>query len=157
VQPRRAVSVRDVPPEDWITIPVPALVEPAVFAAVQDQLQENKRHARPSRRGALYLLQGVLQCQHCGYAFYGKRLSPSARTGKPRADAYYRCLGTDAYRFGGERICHPAIPASPLTFLYGLCRKALSVPFDDPLSVLDATGVANIEAIRGCKSFLVPV
>jgi site-specific DNA recombinase len=66
VQPRRAVSVSDVPPADWITIPVPALVEPAVFAAVQEQLQENKRHARQSRRGALYLLQGVLQCQHCG-------------------------------------------------------------------------------------------
>jgi len=106
VQPRRAVSVRDVPPEDWITIPVPALVEPAVFAAVQEQLQENKRHARQhSRRGALYLLQGLLQCQHCGYAFYGKRLSPSTRKGKPRAYAYYRCLGTDAYRFGGERLC----------------------------------------------------
>jgi site-specific DNA recombinase len=106
VQPRRAVSVRDVPPEDWITIPVPALVEPEVFAAVQEQLRENKRHARQqSRRGALYLLQGLLQCQHCGYAFYGKRLSPSARKGHPRAYAYYRCLGTDAYRFGGERIC----------------------------------------------------
>jgi site-specific DNA recombinase len=105
--PRRAVSVRDVPPEDWITIPVPALVEPAVFAAVPEQLQENKRHARQqSRRGALYLRQGLLQCQHCGYAFYGKRLSPRARTGQPRAYAYYRCLGTDAYRFGGERICH---------------------------------------------------
>ena len=52
--------------------------------------------ARQSRRGALYLLQGLLQCQHCGYAFYGKRLSPSARKGKPRAYAYYRCLGTDA-------------------------------------------------------------
>src|SRR5262245_19634682 len=105
VQPRRAVSTSDVPPEDWITIPVPALVEPAVFAAVQEQLQENKRHARQSHRGALYLLQGLLQCQHCGYAFYGKRLSPSARKGKPRAYAYYRCLGTDAYRFGGERLC----------------------------------------------------
>jgi len=106
VQPRRAVSISDVPPEEWITIPVPALVEPEVFAAVQEQLQENKRHARQqSRRGALYLLQGLLQCQHCGYAFYGKRLSPSARKGKPRAYAYYRCLGTDAYRFGGERIC----------------------------------------------------
>jgi site-specific DNA recombinase len=104
-QPRRAVSTNDVPPEEWITIPVPALVEPEVFAAVQDQLQENKRHARQSRRGALYLLQGLLQCQHCGYAFYGKRLSPSARKGKPRAYAYYRCLGTDAYRFGGERLC----------------------------------------------------
>src|SRR6266852_695533 len=105
MQPRRAVSINDVPPEDWITIPVPALVEPEVCAAVQEQLQENKRHARQSRRGALYLLQGLLQCQHCGYAFYGKRLSPSARKSKPRAYAYYRCLGTDAYRFGGERVC----------------------------------------------------
>ena len=25
--------------------------------------------------------------------------------GKPRTYAYYRCLGTDAYRFGGERVC----------------------------------------------------
>src|SRR6201989_1291783 len=105
VQPRRAVSPTEFPPEDWITLPVPALVEPAVFAAVQEPLQENKRHARQSHRGALYLLHGLLQCQHCGYAFYGKRLSPSARKGKPRAYAYYRCLGTDAYRFGGERLC----------------------------------------------------
>ena len=67
VQPRRAVSVRDVPPEDWITIPVPALVEPEVCAAVQEQWRENTRHARQqSRRGALYLRQGLLQCQHCG-------------------------------------------------------------------------------------------
>src|SRR5438128_6467075 len=106
MQPRRAVSINDVPPADWITIPVPALVEPEVFATVQEQLRENKRHAQQSRRGALYLLQGVLQCQHCGYALYGKRLSPSARKGKPRAYASYRCLGTDAYRFGGERLCH---------------------------------------------------
>jgi len=104
-QPRRAMSTVDVPQEEWYPIPVPALVEPEVVAAVQEQLQENRRHARKSRRGALYLLQGLLQCQHCGYAYYGKRLSPSARKGKPRAYAYYRCLGTDAYRFGGERVC----------------------------------------------------
>jgi len=105
LQPRRAVSTVDVPREDWFSIPVPAIVEPEVFATVQDQLQDNRRHARQSQRGALYLLQGVVQCQQCGYAYYGKRLSPSARKGKPRAYAYYRCLGTDAYRFGGERIC----------------------------------------------------
>src|SRR6266480_7038165 len=104
-QPRRAMSTVDVPQEEWYPIPVPAIVEPDVFATVQDQLRENQRHARQSRRGALYLLQGLLQCQHCGYAYYGKRLSPSARKGKPRAYAYYRCLGTDAYRFGGERVC----------------------------------------------------
>jgi len=105
LQPRRAVSTVDMPPEDWFAIPVPAIVDPEVFAAVQAQLQENRRHARQAPRGALYLLQGLVQCQHCGYAYYGKRISPSARKGKPRAYAYYRCLGTDAYRFGGERIC----------------------------------------------------
>ena len=76
-----------------------------MFAAVREQLRENQRHARQSRRGALYLLQGLVQCQQCGYAYYGKRISPRARKGKPRAYAYYRCLGTDAYRFGGERVC----------------------------------------------------
>ena len=105
LQPRRAVSTRDVPPPEWITIPVPAIVAPEAFAAVQEQLRDNQRHARQSRRGALYVLQGLVQCQHCGYAYYGKRLSPSARKGRPRAYAYYRCLGTDAYRFGGERVC----------------------------------------------------
>ena len=105
LQPRRAVSTVDVPQEEWYPIAVPALVEPEVVMAVQEPLQENRRHARQSRRGALYWLQGLLQCQHGGYAYYGKRLSPSARKGKPRAYAYYRCLGTDAYRFGGERVC----------------------------------------------------
>jgi site-specific DNA recombinase len=105
LQARQATSVYDVPREDWILIPVPAVVELAVFEAVQAQLEDNRRHARQTRRGARYLLQGLLQCQHCGYAFYGKPLSPSTRKNRPRAYAYYRCLGTDAYRFGGERIC----------------------------------------------------
>src|SRR5262249_36473107 len=105
LQPRQATSTYDLPRADWIDIPVPALVEPDVFVAVQAQLDENRRHARQSRRRARYLLQGLLQCQHCGYAFYGKPLSPSTRKHRPRAYAYYRCVGTDAYRFGGERLC----------------------------------------------------
>lgn len=105
-QPRRAVATVDVPQEDWFPIPVPAIVEPEVCAAVQEQLQENRRHARQSQRGALSLLQGMAQCQHCGYAYYGQRLSPRARKGQPHAYAYDRCLGTDASRFGGERVCH---------------------------------------------------
>ena len=105
LQPRRAVSTVDVPQEEWYPIPVPAIVAPEVVAAVQEQWREHRRHARRSRRGALYVLQGLLQGQHCGYAYDGKRLSPRARQGKPRAYAYDRCLGTDAYRFGGERVC----------------------------------------------------
>src|SRR6266849_3958156 len=70
-QPRRAVATVDVPQEEWLPIPVPALVEPDVFAAVRAQLRDNHRNARQSRRGALYLLQGLVQCQQCGYAYYG--------------------------------------------------------------------------------------
>jgi len=104
-QPRRATADYDVPASEWIPIPVPALVDAGVFAAVQEQLQENRRHARQSRRGARYLLQGLVQCQQCGYAFYGKPVSRTAAKGKTRVYAYYRCLGTDAHRFGGERVC----------------------------------------------------
>ena len=85
LQPRRAVSMRDVPQPEWITIPVPALVAAEVFAAVQEQLRDNQRPARQARRGALSWLQGLVPCQHCGYAYDGKRLSPSARKGHPRA------------------------------------------------------------------------
>jgi site-specific DNA recombinase len=103
-QPRRAVSTRDVPQPEGITMPVPALVALEVFTAVQEQWWDNQRHARQSRRGARSWLHGLVQCQHGGDAYYGKRLSPSARKGRPRAYAYYRCLGTEAYRVGGERV-----------------------------------------------------
>jgi site-specific DNA recombinase len=105
LQPRRAQSSYDVPREEWQPIPVPAMVDEALFAAVDEQLQENRRRARARQRGARYLLQGLLTCARCGYAYYGKAISPSARKYRPRRYAYYRCIGTDAYRFGGQRVC----------------------------------------------------
>jgi len=105
LQPRRARSSYDVPASDWFMIPVPALVGEDLFAAVQAQLEENRRRARTGRRGARYLLQGLLVCACCGYAYYGKAISPSARKGHPRDYAYYRCIGSDAHRFGGHRLC----------------------------------------------------
>jgi site-specific DNA recombinase len=103
--PKRPVSTSDMPPEDWIMIPVPALVDEALFDAVQLQLEENRRRARQHKRGARYLLQGLLVCDQCRYAYYGKAISNKAAKGKRRDYAYYRCVGTDAYRFGGERVC----------------------------------------------------
>lgn len=104
-QPRRAVAVYDTPETDRIAIAVPALVGEEVFVAVAEQLQENRRRCRTRRRGACYLLQGLLVCGTCGYAYYGKPLSQASRKGKTRDYAYYRCVGTDAYRFGGQRVC----------------------------------------------------
>jgi site-specific DNA recombinase len=103
-QPRRAYSVYA--SEDGGTpIEVPALVDEALFAAAAEQLAENRRRARQGRRGARYLLQGLVVCSCCGYALYGKPVSRSAAKGKERRYTYYRCIGMDAYRFGGQRLC----------------------------------------------------
>jgi site-specific DNA recombinase len=79
------VSDYAVPREEWVFIPVPPLIEEALYDAVQEQLAENRRRARQSQRGARYLLQGLLVCKVCGYAYYGKPLSPSTRQQRPRA------------------------------------------------------------------------
>ncbi len=105
LQPKKAYSVHDVPPEQWLRIPVPLIVDPALFDAIQEQLEENRKRARVSKRGARYLLQGLLVCACCGYAYYGKPISPSGRKHHERSYAYYRCIGSDAYRFGGVRLC----------------------------------------------------
>jgi site-specific DNA recombinase len=104
-QPRKDYSSYDQNPQQWILIPVPALIDETLFEAVQQQLQENRQRARQSQRGAKYLLQGLLVCKQCSYAYYGKPVSNKSAKGKIRNYAYYRCIGTDAYRFGGERIC----------------------------------------------------
>jgi len=105
LHPKKAYSTHDVPPDRWLHIPVPPIVDAALFETIAEQLQENRQRARVSKRGARYLLQGLLVYACCGYAYYGKPISPSARQHHPRSYAYYRCIGSDAYRFGGVRLC----------------------------------------------------
>jgi len=102
--PRRTGSTYDTDASEQVSIPVPAIVSEELFAAVETQLTENRQRGRESRRGAKYLLQGLVECACCGYAYYGKPVSRSSAKGKVPY-AYYRCVGTDAYRFGGQRVC----------------------------------------------------
>src|SRR6185437_147162 len=103
--PHRSKSTyRDKPQEQWIHIRVPAIVSPEVFAAAHRQLERNRRLSQRNARGERYLLQGLVVCARCGYAYYGKTVSKSAAKGGRRY-AYYRCVGTDAFRFAGGRVC----------------------------------------------------
>ena len=90
---------RECPREEWIEIPVPALVEVETFELAQEQLEKNKRHAA-RRTLEPTLLQGMLVCARCGYALY----RTSTRTSK-RKLYYYRCLGSDRYRHLKGRVC----------------------------------------------------
>ncbi|WUS53600.1 recombinase family protein (plasmid) [Streptomyces mirabilis] len=96
----RAVKYEDRPREEWITIPVPALVSPATFERAAQRLADNKRFA--SRNSKVpSLLQGLSACVNCGYGYY--RTSTTTTSGKKIY--YYRCLGSDDYRYEGGRVC----------------------------------------------------
>jgi site-specific DNA recombinase len=98
-----------------ITIAVPALVSPELFAAVAEQLEENRMRNRQSRRGARWLLQGLLVCQHCGYALYGLASPCRLAGGRTVEYTHYRCMGRNGSRFGGQRICdNPQIRVADL-------------------------------------------
>lgn len=95
-QSRRGYSGNNAPKEEWITIPVPAIIDPALFDSVQEQLEENRQRARIPEKGSRYLL--LLVCAKCGYAYCGQ--TNDAR------NAYYRCAGAmNIPRHGFERVC----------------------------------------------------
>jgi site-specific DNA recombinase len=104
-QPRRDHALSDVPASEWISVPVPTIIDTALFDIVQEQLAENRRRSRQNAHGERYLLQGLVVCQICGYAYYGKSVSLASTKPNGRRYAYYRCCGSDAYRFGGQRLC----------------------------------------------------
>src|SRR3954454_14460574 len=94
------VSRERVEPEQWKQITVPALITAEQFALTQDRLQRNKRTSpRNTRRPSL--LQGILVCRECGYAYY--RCSTRSKNGILRE--YYRCSGTDGHRRPEGRVC----------------------------------------------------
>lgn len=95
----RESAHHELPRDQWIEIPVPALVMQDTFALAQELLERNKKHA-PRRTIEPSILQGLVCCRNCGYALYRTSTRSSART-----IHYYRCLGSDAYRHAGKAVC----------------------------------------------------
>src|ERR1700736_4322443 len=87
------------PREDWIEIPVPALVSEDSFARAQELLHENKIRSR-RRTITPSIVQGLVSCQKCGYAFSRTSTSTTARK-----IHYYKCIGTDGWRNLGGPVC----------------------------------------------------
>jgi site-specific DNA recombinase len=106
----KGMSTTAHPSEEWITVPVPALVSAEQFDLVERRLAANQRSARRSTTHP-YLLRGLVSCGVC-------RLSCSGvtRTATDTRYRYYRCLGKQARVSSGRSRCCPArfIPATQL-------------------------------------------
>ena len=87
------------PREDWIEIPVPAIVSEETFALAEERLQQNKVFSRRRTRTPS-VSQGLVACGKCGYGLYRTSAQTSARK-----ISYYRCLGSDAWRYLNGPLC----------------------------------------------------
>jgi site-specific DNA recombinase len=106
----KGMSTRAHPPEEWITVPVPALVAAEQFDLVQRRLAANQRAARRSTTHP-YLLRGLVSCGVCRLGCSGV-----TRTAIDTRYRYYRCRGKMAKVSSGRSRCCPArfIPATQL-------------------------------------------
>jgi site-specific DNA recombinase len=90
------------PREEWIEIPVPAIVSEESFARAQELLHENKVRSR-RRTITPSVVQGLVSCQKCGYAF-----SRTSTYTTARKIHYYKCIGSDSWRKLGGPVCDNA-------------------------------------------------
>ena len=95
----RDSAKQDRPREEWIEIPVPAIITEECFALAQERLHANKVNA-PRRTITPSVVQGLVACRKCGYALYRTSTRTSARK-----IYYYRCLGSDRWRYLGGAVC----------------------------------------------------
>jgi site-specific DNA recombinase len=91
---------REKPREEWIEIPVPAIISQETFDIAQERLKTNKLRSQRNTKVET-LLQGMMVCSECGYSLYRTYTETTAKN----RIYYYRCFGSDPYRFEGVRKC----------------------------------------------------
>jgi len=94
-------SIYRTDPSEQIPIPVPAIVDAHLFEAAGERLAANRRRKRIGVVGATVLLQGLLVCARCGYAYHGSSSKPE----KKNRYRYYRCGGGYPSRVGADAVC----------------------------------------------------
>ena len=111
-------SQQPAPTEEWMAVPVPALISDETFEAAQHRLDRHVQRARRNNTTYEYVLRGLVSCGQCRLSCGGRTLHPGYH--------YSFCRGhTDALRLAlGERCTARYAPAQVLDALVwqDLCR-----------------------------------
>ena len=92
-------------PEDWIRIPVSAIIDEATWDMAQEQLRQNGVYSQRNNKRHQYLLRGLVKCPRCGSAYTG-----AANRGKRR----YRCTREDPAISSTGKKCVPGSVSADL-------------------------------------------
>jgi site-specific DNA recombinase len=90
------------PPEQWIAIPAPPLVDQQSWDCVRAALARNAALSFRRNKKHDYLLRCLLKCGRCGLGIHGCYFP--GQGGRP-GRRYYRCAGTDPLTTGREAKC----------------------------------------------------
>ncbi|MFP3031000.1 MAG: zinc ribbon domain-containing protein, partial [Wolbachia sp.] len=96
---------------------------------VQKQLDENRKRAWMQRKGGKkkYLLQGLVVCQNCGYAYSGAQCGVEGNK-----FSYYRCSSTIRITGGREKCTNKLVRTDMLeTVIWEKVKNLLKKPRDD--------------------------
>ena len=81
------------PREEWIPIPVPAIIDESTYQDSQAQLARNSALSFRNNTRNDYLLRCLLTCRTCGLAMYG--ITTHDGSSRRREHRYYKCHGKD--------------------------------------------------------------
>ena len=123
----RKTRLRERPREEWVPIPVPAIIDRDTFDRVPHITHENFKLSPRGAAPETWLLRGLIQCGHCHvscgcHSSYGR---------KGKLTRYYMCRNHDLLRAGSEdRLCRERhIRAHELEqYVFDQVRQALLDP-----------------------------
>ncbi|MGA8335974.1 MAG: recombinase family protein [Solirubrobacteraceae bacterium] len=123
----RKTRLRERPREEWIAIPVPAIIDRDTFDRVSQVSHENFKMSPRGAAAEAWLLRGLIECGHChvGCSCHNSYGRHSTLT------RYYCCRNHDLLRAGSEdRLCPERnIRANELDeYVFEQVRQALLTP-----------------------------
>lgn len=102
-------------PEEWITVPVPALVDPELWRLAQEQLARNREKATRHNTKHDYLLRSLLVCGQCG-----RRLIGVWSAGQGRYVCSARYPRTTAWACSGRSVSAARVEAQVWDYVHDL-------------------------------------
>jgi site-specific DNA recombinase len=123
----RKTRSRERPREEWIPIPVPAIIDPDTFARVKQVSRDNSKWNPRGAEWGVWLLRGLIECGHCHLGCNCHRMR--GRNGTWHR--YYYCRGHDPLRTraGMGRCPERNIRADELDeYVFAQVRQALLDP-----------------------------
>ena len=114
------------PREEWIEIPIPAIIDEATLQAVAATARDNSSYSPRHTEPDTFLLRRLLRCTHCQVKLNCYRARRNHTTTR-----YYLCPHRDPWRAGGaeHRCPERRVRADELdTFVFDQVRQLLTRP-----------------------------